>query len=138
MPGIHPLYAMLLFQADDMTQADLEYLLGDSDKQQRASALFLLKLKEQRRVSQVTIDDIVSGFEGLLQQTVSRAKAGVRSKLAEQGVDPLDITDLDDVFEEISHPFNGLETAYKQEKYFKDSLGLVVSIYCYSMVHVTC
>ena len=67
MPGIHPLYAMLLFQAD-MTQADLEYLLGDSDKQQHASALFLLKLKEQRRVSQVTIDDIVSGFEGLLQQ----------------------------------------------------------------------
>ena len=61
---------MLLFQTD-MTQADLEYLFGDSDKQQRASALFLLKLKEQRRVSQVTIDDIVSGFEGLLQQTVS-------------------------------------------------------------------
>ena len=70
-----------------------------------ASALFLIKLKEQRRVSQVTIDDIVSGFEGLLQQTVSRAKAGVRAKLAEQGIDPMDVAGLDSVFEEVLHPF---------------------------------
>ena len=66
------------------------------------------------------------GLKGFYNK-LSRAKAGVRSKLAEQGVDPLDITGFDDVFEEISHPFNGLETAYKQEKYFKDSLSLVVS-----------
>lgn len=75
----------------------------------------------------MTIDDIVSGFDGLLQQTVSRARADVRAKLTEQGIDPVDVTGLDEVFEKILHPFDGLETAYKQEKYFKDSLGLVVS-----------
>ena len=77
------------YYTDDMTQADLEYLFGDSER--RTSALFLIKLKEQRHVTQVTIDDIVSGFEGLLQQTVSRARAGVRAKLAEQGIDPRDV-----------------------------------------------
>lgn len=121
------MYFLLYYYTDDINQADLEYLFGDSEQQQRASALFLIKLKEQRRVSQVTIDDIVSGFEGLLQQSVSRARAGVRAKLAEQGIDPMDVAGLDDVFEEILHPFDGLETACKQEKYFKDCLGLVVS-----------
>ena len=124
MPQSVPYDALLLYA--DINQADLEYLFGDSDKR-HASALFLMKLKEQRRVSQVTVDDIVSGFEGLLQQTVSRARAGVRAKLAEQGIDPVNVAGLDEVFEEILHPFDGLETAYKQEKYFRDSLGLVVS-----------
>ena len=91
----------------------MEYLLGNQDQQQRNSALFLIKLKEQRRVSQVTIDDIVSGLEGLLQQTVSRAKAGVRAKLAQQGVSPADIIGLDEVFYDIVRPFSGLETAFK-------------------------
>ena len=105
----------------------MEYLFGNQEQLQRNSALFLIKLKEQRRVSQVTIDDIVTGLEGLLQQTVSRAKAGVRAKLAEQGVSPADISGLDEVFDDIAQPFCGLETAFKQEKYFKECLGLVVS-----------
>ena len=58
---------------------------------------------------------------------LSQARAGVRAKLAEQGIDPMDVAGLDDVFEEILHPFDGLETACKQEKYYKDCLGLVVS-----------
>ncbi len=99
----------------NFTVADLEYLFGNSDQQRYASALFLIKLKEQRCVSQVTINDIVSGFEGLLQQTVSRAKAGVKAKLAEKGIDPMDVDGLEEVFKEILHPFDGLETAHKQE-----------------------
>ena len=45
----------------DVDQDDMEYLLNNSEKQRRASALFLIKLKEQRRVSQVAVDDVVSG-----------------------------------------------------------------------------
>ena len=52
-------------------------------------------------MTQVTIDD-VSGFEGLLQQSVSQAKADVRVKLA-QAISPTEIVGLDDVFEEILH-----------------------------------
>ena len=70
-------------------------------------------------MTQVTIDDVVSGFEGLLQQSVSQATAGVGAKLAPQGISRTEIVGLDDVFEEIPHPFSGLETAFKQEQYFK-------------------
>lgn len=42
-------------------QADLDLLLGtDSLIQQRSASLFLLKLKELRKITQVTIDDIIS------------------------------------------------------------------------------
>ena len=105
----------------------MQYLLGNQEQLRRNSALFLIKLKEQRRVTQVTIDDIISGVEGLLQQTVSRAKAGVRAKLAQQGISPTDIIGLDEVFDGIFQPFGGLETAFKQERYFTECLGLVVS-----------
>ena len=67
-------------------QADLEYLLGSNDGT-RTAALFLLKLKEERRLTQVAIDDIITGIDLILDQSVSRVKAGIRAKLAEIGVD---------------------------------------------------
>ena len=48
----------------------------------------------------------------------------------------MDVAGLDSVFEEVLHPFDGLKTAFKQEKYFKDCLGLVVSdIAWFCIVH---
>ena len=38
----------------------------------------------------------------------------------------MDVAGLDDVFEEILHPFDGLETVCKQERYFKECLGFLV------------
>ena len=58
---------------------------------------------------------------------MSRAKAGVRVKLAQQGISPTDIVGLDEVFDGIFQPFGGLEAAFKQERYFTECLGLVVS-----------
>ena len=72
--------------------------------------------------------DVVVVVEVVLEQSVIRAKAGVRAKLAAAGIDPGAITGLNEVFEDVSHPFCGLETGYKQEKYFRDVLGLLVSI----------
>ena len=76
----------------------------------------------------MTIDDIVEGIEAVLEQSVIRAKAGVRAKLATEGIDPDTVTGLDEVFLDVIHPFNGLETGFKQEKYFRDVLGLLVSM----------
>ena len=88
----------------------------------RSSALFILKLKEQRRVSQV---DIVESCKSLFSQTIVRVQAGVRAKLAEAGIDAID--GLGGVFDDVTNPFQGLETCHLQEKYFRDELGLVVS-----------
>ena len=108
----------------------MQYLIGsDVEEVRRSSALFLLKLKEQRRISQVAVDEIVYGCKSLFCRTIVRVQAGVRAKLAESGVDPSTIDGLDSAFEDVSNPFESLETSYLQEKYFRDTLGLVVSVY---------
>ena len=84
-------------------------------------------MKEQRRVSQVAIDDIVEGSRSLFCQTLDRLQAGVKSQLAEVGVDPGSVG-LEGVFKDIVDPFHGLETCHLQEKYFHESLNLIVSI----------
>ena len=86
----------------------MQYLTG-SDKEE------LRKLKEQRRISQVAIDDVVSGCISLFSHTVFRLQAGVRAKLAESGVDPSMVDGLESVFEDVTNPFKGLETCYLQE-----------------------
>ena len=113
-----------------IVEADLDLLLGnDKDTQQRASALFLLKLKEHRRISQVALDDIVEEWGDLFSHTVKRLSARVREKLSSTGIDVEDIDGLDRVFEDIPHPFEGLKTRFLQEKYYRESLGLVVGLY---------
>ena len=110
-----------------VTSADLQRLMGtDIETQRRSSALFLMKLKEHRRLSQVAVDDVVDGCRMIFRQTTDRLQAGIREKLAAIGMDSDDIS-LDDVFTDLVDPFDGLETQHKQEKYFKETLGLIVS-----------
>ena len=52
--------------------------------------------------------------------------AEVCSHLANKGVNPNEL-DLDSVMSKSSHPFCELDTKYKQDTYFKDKLGLIVS-----------
>jgi hypothetical protein len=114
--------------------ADIQYLTGaDVEAIRRSSALFLLKLKEKRRTSQVCIDDIVEGSRGLFHLTVDRVGAGIKSHLAESGVDQEFIAGLDRVI--IVDPFHGIDTCHLQEKYFHESLGLIVSVRVWSWEH---
>ncbi len=108
-------------------EADVAHMLGtDTDARRLASALFLLKLKEHRRVTQTAIDDVVEGCQSLFQQTLLTLHSGVRSCLAGHGVDPDSVTGLKETFLNYSDPFLGLENKYKQENYYKEKLGLVV------------
>ena len=109
-------------------QDDLDILLGnDEDIQKRSAALFLLKLKESKRLSQAAIDDIVQEWDGLFSHTVRRLLAIVRAKLATAGVDFRDIEGLPETFDKVPSPFQGLQTHYMQEKYYREFPGLVVS-----------
>lgn len=104
----------------------MDHLLGmDAENQRKTSALYLMKLKEIHRLSQTAIDDIVEGSQTVFNHVIHRLHAGVRSKLAEIGVDE---TKLDEVFSDISDPFKDLETKHKQEKCFREDFKLVVSL----------
>ena len=69
----------------------------------------------------------------MFNHSVQSLKAEVLSTLASNNIDVDNITGLNEVFLKAVHPFQELETCYKQEKYFKEYLKLVVSgiaIYC--------
>ena len=109
------------------TTADIDRLMGyDEELQKRSAALLLLKLKERRRVSQVAIDDIIEHTKAQFDRTASIVLAEIRSHLAERGVDPSEL-DLDSALSELNHPFSELDTKHKQDKYFREKLGLIVS-----------
>ena len=82
-----------------------------------------MKLKETRQLSQVALD-VVEGSRMIFSSTVQRLHSGVRAKLASLGMDE---TKLDDLFSDVTDPFVDLQTRYKQEKFFKEQFGLVVS-----------
>ena len=116
-----------------LNSADIQCLLGnDQDSLRKSGALFILKMKEQRRMTQVAVDDIVEGYKSLFSSTVQCLKARVRAKLADEG---LTSTLCDDVFEDAIFPFNGIETAHLQEKYFQELIGIIVSYSIISIYH---
>ena len=115
---------MIDYDIDLAIDEDLDHLLGmDVDRQKRTSALYLLKMKEVHRLSQVAVDDIVEGSQSVFNHVVHRIRAKVHSKLAAIVIDE---TKLDDVFSDLSDPFTGLETRHKQEKCFREEFNLVV------------
>ena len=80
----------------------VRYLIGtDAEEIKRTSALFLLKMKEHRRISEVAVDDIVAHSEDLFHLSTERTQAAVRAKIAEAGFDPDTISGLDEVFTEV-------------------------------------
>lgn len=106
--------------------ADVVYSALIRTKLQRSSALFLLKLKEHHRVSQEAINDIVEDSRGLFVHQMERLKAGIRAKLAAEGLDPHSFG-LDEVYKEMMDPFSGINTFFLQEKYYRDEFNLIVS-----------
>ena len=122
------LLCLLVHSAESVTTtADIDLLMGyDEELQKCSAALLLLKLKERWRVSQVAVDDIVEHTKAQFDRTVSIVLAEIRSHLAERGVDPSEL-DLDSALSKLNHPFSELDTKHKQDKYFRDRLGLIVS-----------
>ena len=117
----------------DCATADIERLMGiDRNGVCRQAALFLLRMKEKNLVTQTAVDELIDGTSSIFDHTFSMLRAGIREKLATSGVDvgPLE---LDSVFNELCDPFDGLKTKHFQEKYFKDSLRLIVSQFTWSL-----
>ena len=99
----------------------------DSDVQRHRSGLFLLKLKDFRCISQSAVDDVVDEMTMLCQHTVGRLKAGIEANLALNGIEVNSLQGFDDIFSKVVMPFDGIDTNYKQEKYFQETFHLVVS-----------
>ena len=105
----------------------LHQILGiDKIEQQKRSALFILHLKEVKGLSETAIQTVVSGFEDMLQYTVRRIEAGVYERLSQNAILPQDL-ELNEFFENVADPFEGLKTVHMQEKFYSKHFGCIVS-----------
>ena len=110
-------------------QYDIWHLLGvDQQQEQREAAKFLLKLKEICRVSEHTVNEVVTGYRRLFAHSLRIVKASVKDSLGNAGVNMSDINGLEEAFADVPDVFKGLHTSYLQEKYFRDHFNLHVSI----------
>ena len=123
----------ILIETNSLITSDLQHdvdqlLQNDLFEQRKKSSLYLLQIKEERMISQAAINDVVKGCQEVFEHTVGRIKAGVKHKLSCSGIDPMEISGLDELFESVTDPFSGLETSYLQDKFVLEELGCIVSV----------
>lgn len=108
---------------------------GDSTAQKedikKSEAIHMLKLKEQYKLAQTMVDSILCDTEEITARVVARLRDRVTDLLSKHpNASSLEIAG---VFEEPTlTPFRELKTEFLQEKYFWESLGLVVTLLGYS------
>ena len=126
----YPAYILENQHAPEEIQYDVWHLLGvDQQQQQREAAKFLLKLKEVCNVSERTVAEVVTGYRHLFAHSLRVIKATVKDSLGTAGVSMSDVEGLEEAFIDVPDVFEGLQTTYLQEKYFRDNFHLQVSIY---------
>lgn len=105
------------------------HLVSDHGHLKRASATWLLKIKEKHKLSQVALQGMIEHVTDLFQAYLCDLHNNVKQHLENSGVDESSITSLDPLFDSDGYygrPFKGLETEYRQLKYFKENFHMVV------------
>uniref|UniRef100_A0A1X7V2N3 C2H2-type domain-containing protein n=2 Tax=Amphimedon queenslandica TaxID=400682 RepID=A0A1X7V2N3_AMPQE len=90
------------------------------EEYQIKSALFLLRLEERYRVTQVGIDFTVNQVRSINATIMNDVKASVLSL-----VDENNRSSIEDCFDDVN-PFKHLETSYLQNKFFKEKMNYVI------------
>lgn len=87
------------------------------------AASFILGIKEKHLLTQAAIDTVLTSTTSLVDGLLQDFVAELRENLSEEAK-----AVLDEKVQGCLQPFSGLETAYLQKKYFRESFNLLVSI----------
>lgn len=96
---------------------------------QTSSALFLMKIKEELKLTQTAIQGIVECVTGITQTRLNILQTELHNVLAACGVTASSIPRLDDLFDQdgvFGRPFLGMETQHQQHKYYTTHFEFVV------------
>lgn len=98
----------------------------------KQSAMFILKTRDGRRLTQAATDNILKDVTELFQSRLEAVCHNTAETLKGAGIDDATISTVKDRILAQCEPFKGLETEYRQNAYIRDHFGLLVStdIYC--------
>ena len=91
------------------------------------AALTIAKMRASSSVVQSTIDNVIQESSDLFSQVITSLQAKTESVLKSKGIpeDDPERLDLQNTFRQFQNPFDNLETACQQNKYFKESNNFV-------------
>lgn len=93
-----------------------------------SNAKLLLKLSEGRKLSEVAIQDVITGCTNVCTAMQSELKDTVLQKLTEHQVDAAVTADvIQAISDTCQNPFAGLSSSYLREKYYKEHFNYIVS-----------
>lgn len=110
---------------------DMETETEEIDEKKQM-ALFILKALAISKISNSALNDILGDFSFLLETRIESLHDDVRAAMLQAGIE-LD-NDFDRIFQRphLCKPFDGLHTDHLRKVYFKDEMGLLVSVLpCY-------
>jgi len=97
---------------------------------QTSSALFLLGLKEERKLTQTALQGVIEGVTTLSRCRLDALHVEVCSVLNAAGISPSSIPELNELFDRdgpFGQPFSGLETQHQQLHFYKTHFQFIVS-----------
>ena len=102
----------------------------DPSELKKAAATWILKVKEGHKLPQSTMNSILNDLTEFNRLLLQDLHSVVIQKIRSAGLDPDTVPGLSEVFDPNSlygKPFQGLETQYLQQKYFRENFSMVVS-----------
>ena len=113
--------------SEDITVSNKELTISQ-ESMQKASAMFILKMKELHRLPQKAIDSIIQGTKELYEDVFMKYQPETKAVLEAYGVNIINNPQIyQHLQNEVTDPFDGLKTAYSLIKYFKEKLSFEVS-----------
>ena len=118
---------------DDYDEVDDEVRSGSNvpECNIHQAALFTLKLREIHKVSQLALAEIMTEVSTMINDKVQDVKKEVFSVMKSNGVSLPTVSahSFEDMFKKACEdPFESLNTEYLRTKYYRENMGLVVSI----------
>ena len=129
---------MSFIYSHEQEPAGLEYTCTHADESvvsiqeppgnpKMSAALFLLRTREEGRLTQTALNQVVHSTSSLCEQVASNLKSQVSEAIQTVGLTEDDQKKVLGSLECIScNPFEGLQTEYKQEKFYKENFSYLV------------
>ena len=102
----------------------------EQGKIRRNNAFCLMQIKEEGKLTQKNLDNVVNRATQVVLNSIDMVKKGVAERLDASGINFDDIPGLKELFEkenQISDPFKDIANFREQVKYYRENFNLVVS-----------
>lgn len=106
-----------------------------TDDYLKQNAKLLLKLSEERKLTEVAIQEVIEGCRGVCKQTIMCTKQIVAERLTEYGACSNLIKDtIDAIDDNYEDPIFQLSSSYLRDKYYKENFPYLVSIIVFKYI----